>query len=67
MEGERDMNLQGSWEEDPMAGIVPRAMHQLFNRLQKQVCHICLVTLTCDITRCHRSSSMVIFEKLQYA
>ena len=40
MEGERDHRAHGSWEDDPLAGIVPRAMHQLFNRLQTQVCVI---------------------------
>lgn len=33
MEGERShANL--SWEQDPMAGIIPRALHELFERLQ---------------------------------
>ena len=37
MEGERTENMDVSWEEDPLAGIIPRAMHNLFARLQKQV------------------------------
>ena len=33
MEGERSTNGDYSWEEDPLAGIIPRAMHQLFDQL----------------------------------
>jgi hypothetical protein len=36
MVGER-MEQDMSWEEDPLAGIIPRTLHQLFERLQKQV------------------------------
>lgn len=35
MEGERSVNeAQCSWEDDPLAGIIPRALHQLFSALQ---------------------------------
>ncbi|CAH1784140.1 unnamed protein product [Owenia fusiformis] len=36
MEGERSNNMTCSWEEDPLAGIIPRSLHQLFERLNKQ-------------------------------
>ncbi|XP_064631070.1 kinesin-like protein KIF11-A [Lineus longissimus] len=35
MVGERSEE-EMSWEEDPLAGIIPRTLHQLFERLQKQ-------------------------------
>ncbi|XP_077997302.1 kinesin-like protein KIF11 [Glandiceps talaboti] len=34
MEGERTQDLQVEWDEDPLAGIIPRALHQLFQTLQ---------------------------------
>jgi len=37
MEGERGEDQSISWEDDPLIGIIPRAMSQLFSRLQKQV------------------------------
>lgn len=37
MEGERSEDSNISWEDDPLSGIIPRAMNQLFSRLQKQV------------------------------
>lgn len=37
MEGERSKGDQTySWEEDPSAGIIPRALHQLFETLQSE-------------------------------
>lgn len=37
MEGERSEDDNAcSWEEDPMAGIIPRALHQLFETLQTE-------------------------------
>ncbi|XP_071947122.1 kinesin-like protein KIF11-B [Antedon mediterranea] len=36
MEGERTKNLELSWEEDPLAGVIPRAMHQIFDKLKDQ-------------------------------
>ena len=42
MEGERTDDPALSWEEDPLAGIIPRAMHQLFSRLQRMVRTICV-------------------------
>src|SRR6218665_726999 len=38
MEGERSEDSNISWEDDPVSEIIPRAMNQLFSRLQKQVC-----------------------------
>jgi kinesin family member 11 len=37
MEGDRSEDPSITWEDDPLAGIIPRAMNQLFSRLQKQV------------------------------
>jgi len=37
MEGERSEDPSISWEDDPLSGIIPRAMNQLFSKLQKQV------------------------------
>ena len=37
MEGERTDDPEVSWEDNPLAGIIPRAMHQLFSRLSVQV------------------------------
>ena len=37
MEGERSDDPNLTWETDPLVGIIPRAMSQLFSRLQKQV------------------------------
>ncbi|XP_057307316.1 kinesin-like protein KIF11-B isoform X2 [Hydractinia symbiolongicarpus] len=33
MEGERTNDCDFSWQDDPLAGIIPRAMHQLFEQL----------------------------------
>ena len=33
MEGERSPDGDFSWQDDPLAGIIPRALHQLFARL----------------------------------
>ena len=38
MEGESSNNPATSWEDDPLTGIIPRAMHHLFSRLDRQVC-----------------------------
>lgn len=35
MEGERS-NANVSWDMDPLAGIIPRTLHQLFENLQSQ-------------------------------
>lgn len=37
MEGERTESANLSWEDDPQAGVIPRALHQLFTRLNKLV------------------------------
>ncbi|XP_060698368.1 kinesin-like protein KIF11 [Hemiscyllium ocellatum] len=36
MEGERSQKEQYTWEEDPLAGIIPRTLHQIFERLATQ-------------------------------
>jgi kinesin family protein 11 len=36
MEGERSTDDSCSWENDPTCGIIPRALHQLFEILQSQ-------------------------------
>nr|XP_020482035.1 kinesin-like protein KIF11 isoform X2 [Labrus bergylta] len=33
MEGERTPNEQFTWEEDPLAGVIPRTLHQIFEKL----------------------------------
>ncbi|KAM5236685.1 kinesin-like protein KIF11 [Ctenodactylus gundi] len=33
MEGERSPNETYTWEEDPLAGIIPRTLHQIFEKL----------------------------------
>ncbi|XP_062380289.1 kinesin-like protein KIF11 [Sardina pilchardus] len=33
MEGERSPDEEFTWEEDPLAGIIPRTLHQIFERL----------------------------------
>lgn len=33
MEGERSPNEEYTWEEDPLAGIIPRTLHQIFEML----------------------------------
>ncbi|GAB1302366.1 Kinesin-like protein KIF11 [Apodemus speciosus] len=33
MEGERSPNEAYTWEEDPLAGIIPRTLHQIFEKL----------------------------------
>ena len=36
MNGDCSNNDSLSWENDPHAGIIPRAMHQLFSHLELQ-------------------------------
>uniref|UniRef100_UPI00398F01B4 kinesin-like protein KIF11 n=1 Tax=Pristiophorus japonicus TaxID=55135 RepID=UPI00398F01B4 len=36
MEGERSQKEQYSWEEDPLAGVIPRTLHQIFEKLASQ-------------------------------
>ncbi|XP_038677933.1 kinesin-like protein KIF11 isoform X1 [Scyliorhinus canicula] len=36
MEGERTQKEQYTWEEDPLAGVIPRTLHQIFERLASQ-------------------------------
>ncbi|XP_023686703.1 kinesin-like protein KIF11 [Paramormyrops kingsleyae] len=33
MEGERSPNEEFTWEEDPLAGVIPRTLHQIFEKL----------------------------------
>ncbi|XP_067222841.1 kinesin-like protein KIF11 [Chanodichthys erythropterus] len=33
MEGDRSPNEEFTWEEDPLAGIIPRTLHQIFEKL----------------------------------
>ncbi|KAJ8013907.1 hypothetical protein DPEC_G00034700 [Dallia pectoralis] len=33
MEGERSPDEEFTWEEDPLAGIIPRTLHQIFEKL----------------------------------
>lgn len=33
MEGERSADGEFTWEEDPLAGIIPRTLHQIFEKL----------------------------------
>ncbi|XP_061087380.1 kinesin-like protein KIF11 isoform X1 [Conger conger] len=33
MEGERSANEEFTWEADPLAGIIPRTLHQIFEKL----------------------------------
>uniref|UniRef100_A0AAX7VWI3 Kinesin-like protein n=1 Tax=Astatotilapia calliptera TaxID=8154 RepID=A0AAX7VWI3_ASTCA len=35
MEGERSPDEQFTWEEDPLAGIIPRTLHQIFEKLSE--------------------------------
>uniref|UniRef100_A0A667Y275 Kinesin-like protein n=1 Tax=Myripristis murdjan TaxID=586833 RepID=A0A667Y275_9TELE len=35
MEGERSPDGQFTWEEDPLAGIIPRTLHQIFEKLSE--------------------------------
>ena len=42
MEGERSPEGALSWEQDPLAGIIPRALHQLFEQLSTQVPTVCV-------------------------
>ena len=42
MEGERSPVGALSWEQDPLAGIIPRALHQLFEQLSTQVPTVCV-------------------------
>ncbi|XP_023818936.1 kinesin-like protein KIF11 isoform X2 [Oryzias latipes] len=35
MEGERSQDEQFTWEEDPLAGIIPRTLHQIFEKLSE--------------------------------
>jgi len=34
MEGERTLDRDYSWDTDPRAGIIPRALSQLFDHLE---------------------------------
>ncbi|XP_069756634.1 kinesin-like protein KIF11 isoform X2 [Narcine bancroftii] len=36
MEGERSQNGEFTWDEDPLAGVIPRTLHQIFERLAAQ-------------------------------
>ncbi|KAK7109010.1 hypothetical protein V1264_013129 [Littorina saxatilis] len=36
MEGERTDDPSISWEDDPLSGLIPRSMHQIFEQLQSQ-------------------------------
>ncbi|KAK1905957.1 Kinesin-like protein KIF11 [Dissostichus eleginoides] len=35
MEGERTPDEQFTWEEDPLAGVIPRTLHQIFEKLSE--------------------------------
>ncbi|KPP78931.1 kinesin-like protein KIF11-B-like [Scleropages formosus] len=35
MEGERSPNEEFTWEEDPLAGVIPRTLHQIFEKLSE--------------------------------
>lgn len=35
MEGERSPDGQFTWEEDPLAGVIPRTLHQIFEKLSE--------------------------------
>ncbi|KAF7649356.1 hypothetical protein LDENG_00142330 [Lucifuga dentata] len=35
MEGERSPDEEFTWEEDPLAGIIPRTLHQVFEKLSE--------------------------------
>ncbi|XP_018414185.1 PREDICTED: kinesin-like protein KIF11 [Nanorana parkeri] len=35
MEGERSAEGEFTWEEDPLAGIIPRTLHQIFEKLSE--------------------------------
>ncbi|XP_023188759.1 kinesin-like protein KIF11 [Xiphophorus maculatus] len=35
MEGERTPNARFTWEKDPLAGIIPRTLHQIFEKLSE--------------------------------
>ncbi|XP_072859843.2 kinesin-like protein KIF11 isoform X1 [Pogona vitticeps] len=35
MEGERSPNEEYTWEEDSLAGVIPRTLHQIFEKLAK--------------------------------
>jgi len=37
MEGEHSKDENVSWEDDPLTGIIPRAMSHLFAQLTRQV------------------------------
>ncbi|BFZ01884.1 hypothetical protein BsWGS_04923 [Bradybaena similaris] len=36
MEGDRSPGANITWEDDPLSGIIPRTLHQIFEDLQKQ-------------------------------
>ncbi|CAG5131167.1 unnamed protein product [Candidula unifasciata] len=36
MEGDRSPGANMTWEDDPLSGIIPRTLHQIFEDLQKQ-------------------------------
>nr|XP_033796090.1 kinesin-like protein KIF11 isoform X2 [Geotrypetes seraphini] len=35
MEGERSPDAEFTWDEDPLAGIIPRTLHQIFEKLSE--------------------------------
>lgn len=37
MAGEHDSSGDYSWEDDPTAGIIPRALHHIFSKLENEV------------------------------
>ena len=37
MEGERSSNSDLKWDKDPLTGIIPRSLNQIFNQLETQV------------------------------
>lgn len=63
MEGERSPEGSLSWEEDPLAGIIPRSLHQLFEQLEKQVCPglwgVMCTSLSVYIEHCEAAHSSV--------
>lgn len=48
MEGERSDDTSISWEDDPLSGLIPRAMQQVFEQLQKQVGLITFIIYVCN-------------------
>jgi kinesin family protein 11 len=50
MEGHHDETGDYSWENDPKAGIIPRALHHIFSKLEEEVSFIRLI-LTLNFKR----------------